>query len=371
MSNEAKSEAKKSLRLFSRVNFRITAGALGLIGLISLGPTSRACIWDADTMVQERLRSSDMASVILKDPPAPPDPIPLRKRIATLTAAPRTNDPAWWNDLAGAHLRLGEPKEAVALLEGVTNRFPDDYGVHANLGTAYHLLGRYVDAEREIARDLEINPDAHFGLERYHLALLQYLMRDADYQSNHVYVDEWSYSFFTTRGYRVYKADGKLNSTNAYDLKDISSDEFQKYSHGETNDWPAEEIEMMKAMQALATQPAPAYRFKWDLAADPKFREGIMYMATMNPKEPACFVMLGIACIRSGDYNLAAAAYERAIKLGALPSWQLQMRIDSLRKYIRGSLEEKIPMYLLASAFLFVIGLYVFLKIKERRRKAG
>ena len=29
-------------------------------------------------------------------------------------------------------------------------RFANDYGVHANLGTAYHLMGRYADASREI-----------------------------------------------------------------------------------------------------------------------------------------------------------------------------------------------------------------------------
>jgi tetratricopeptide (TPR) repeat protein len=159
--------------------------------------TARACIWDADTLLHERLRSRDLASVILGDPAKPPDPGPLRKRISDLEARRREEDPSWWNDLAGAHLRLGEARMAAELLETVTNRFKDDYGIHANLGTAYHLLGRYQEAEREIARDLEINPDAHFGLEKYHLALLQYLVCDADFQRTHVYVDEWSMPFLS------------------------------------------------------------------------------------------------------------------------------------------------------------------------------
>ena len=70
---------------------------------------------------------------------------------------------------------MGQPREVVELPEPLREKFANDYGFHANLGTAYHLLGRYPEAEREIARDLEINPDAHFGLEKYHLALLQYL----------------------------------------------------------------------------------------------------------------------------------------------------------------------------------------------------
>src|SRR5690349_1695949 len=142
-----------------------------------------ACMWDSTTLKEEEARHPNLADVILHGPPAPVErPETLRSRIKDLTANPRKDDPAWWNDLAGAHMRLGEPQAAVDLLETVTNRFPNDYGIHANLGTAYHLLGRYVEAEREIARDLEINPDAHFGLEKFHLALLQYLIRDAHYQ---------------------------------------------------------------------------------------------------------------------------------------------------------------------------------------------
>ena len=77
--------------------------------------------------------------------------------------------------MPGACLRLGQPREVVKLPEPLREKFANDHGFLANLGTAYHLLGRYPEAEREIARDLEINPDAHFGLEKYHLALLQYL----------------------------------------------------------------------------------------------------------------------------------------------------------------------------------------------------
>ncbi len=94
--------------------------------------------------------------------------------------------PRWNLGPAGTD-RRGRPR-----LEGVLLKFPNNYGIHANLGTACHMLGRYAEAEQEIRRDLEINPEAHFGLEKYHLALLQYLAKPKDYQARHVYVDEWS-----------------------------------------------------------------------------------------------------------------------------------------------------------------------------------
>src|SRR6266702_2612224 len=107
----------------------------------------QACMWYRDTLAQERQKSPKMADVILGSPSKPADPAPLLQRIKEVTADPHKDDPGWWNDLAGAYLRLGKAKEAVELLAPVIARFPNDYGIHANLGTAYHLLGRYQQAE--------------------------------------------------------------------------------------------------------------------------------------------------------------------------------------------------------------------------------
>jgi tetratricopeptide (TPR) repeat protein len=134
--------------------------------------------------------------------PAKPNPsIPLSGRISSAFALNLSPTRSSGSTISpGAYIRVGEPAEAVKLLEPARDRFPNDYGVRANLGTAYHLLGRYAEAEKEIAKDLEINPNAHFGLEKYHLALLQYLSRDRDYQSRHLYIDEWTGEFFKRRG---------------------------------------------------------------------------------------------------------------------------------------------------------------------------
>lgn len=266
-----------------------------------------ACLWDSDTLGQEKRASPELAAVILGNTPPSPDPRPLHERIAKLKAAPRQDDPAWWNDLAGAHVRLGNPAEAVRLLEPLLAKFPNDYGVHANLGTAYHLLGRYADAERHIARDLEINPDAHFGLERYHLALLQYLIRDEEYRKAHLFVDEFSYRVAASWSPGAFS-----QSMHQGPLAEGDEDEF----------FPD-------------TKP-PAYRHKWNLAEDPKFADGILYLASLNPKEPACFIMLGIVCLRksNADLNLASAAFRRAIQLGSPQSDILEKWVEGITEHI-------------------------------------
>jgi tetratricopeptide (TPR) repeat protein len=291
---------------------------LSILIFFLCGLTSRACIWDADTLAQEKRKSPDMAKVILGKATEQVDAKPLRERIATLKASPRENDPGWWNDLAGAHLRLSEAKEAAELLEKVVERFPNDYGIHANLGTAYHLLGRYAEAEKEIARDLEINPDAHFGLEKYHLALLQYLMRNAAYQKEHVYVDEFSEVFFQ----KEWSTLGLMHP--------VWDDEIL-ISNSVTNDFPN-------------------YRLKWNLASNTNLSAGVIYMASLNPREPACFVMLGIACLSDGvrrDLNLAIAAFQKAIELGSPQSAILERRISEIRSHVRTARGQKNAILLL------------------------
>ena len=298
-------------------------------------------MWDSDTLADEQHKSQDMAKVILGSADQPTNSVLLRDRISKLKADPHENDPAWWNELAGAHLRLGEANEAAALLEPVLNRFPDDYGIHANLGTAYHLLGRYQDAEKEIARDLEINPDAHFGLEKYHLALLQYLIRDPEYQMRHVYVDEFTDGFLTQREtLYVYESVTVTNVDPAFTNQvemDMATKEVSQLLQASPK--PENENLVGDRLNTLLSEMAssdrvPDYRMKWNLAHDPKLNEGVLYMATLNPKEPACFVMLGAVCLKNGDKNLAAAAWEKAVALNSSQAGWLKYKINRIRNHI-------------------------------------
>ena len=346
--------------------------ALLTIALLAFsGINLSACLWDSDTLSQERRSTPDLAKAILGNTEERADPEPLRKRITALKATPKQNDPAWWNDLAGAHIRLGETREAVALLESVLEKFPDDYGIHANLGTAYHLLGRYQEAEKEIARDLEINPDAHFGLEKYHLALLQYLVRDRDYQSRHLYVDELSLSLlaashahFHPRLGEPYVELAKRDFPGGFSEAKLYYQEFVRTNRDQ---YMAHEL----FIELAALDAPPVYREKWNLAEDAKFHEGIIYMASLNPKEPACFAMLGVAAWKNRDLNLAATALEKAIELGSPQAEMLKARVEDIREHIRKARSHKTGMWSVLTIGAFcvaAIGAVVVLVLRRFSR---
>jgi len=357
---------KKSLPLRLRTPVALVCMVLGHSSL-------SACIWDADTLRQEKRSHPKMAEAILGPAAKPPDPAPLRQRIQHLLQSRREDDPAWWNDLAGAHLRLGQPQEAARLLEPVLKKFDTNYGIHANLGTAYHLLGRYKEAEREIARDLEINPNAHFGLEKYHLALLQYLSRDTNYQYRHVYVDEFTGSFLQG-GIKTYPHPTAmpfdLGNTNASARTQAEVEYRQLPTVG-----PDAQYLRRQFLSGLSElDPPPAYAEHWNLGDDPKLEAGVIYMASLNPLEPACFVMLGVKSLHNRDLNLAIKAYERAIQLGSLQGDLLQERINDLNEHIRKARMHN-PANFVAVVLVVVpatlLAFYFIRKWRAQRSQAG
>lgn len=338
---------------------------LRILFIICFQLTATACIWDADSLSHEKSRSHDLAQTILGTPEFSEDTNKLQTRIKDLQAHRQEKDANWWNNFAGAYLRLNQPQKAVDLLQPVVEKFPNDYGIHANLGTAYHLLGRYQDAEKEIARDLQINPAAHFGLEKYHLALLQYLVRDPKYRSRHVYVDEFTPAFLASdvgSGWDIF-FDHQFNEQTV-------EDQAQNYDHNleaaeadyrslvQTNASLGTTARVLAEIAVMDTRPA--YRTNWDLRADTNFEAGVIYMAQMNPKEPACFTMLGIAAWAKRDYHLAVTAFEKAIALGSPQSELLKRKTDNINDLIRRSAENKLAMDIALLLGISVLGLIIF-----------
>ncbi|MEY2465526.1 MAG: hypothetical protein QOD03_47 [Verrucomicrobiota bacterium] len=316
---------------------------LRILLLLFVELSAVACIWDADTLSQEQHKSPDIAKVILGTTIEPENPQRLQERIKTLEADRHENDPEWWNNLAGAYIRLNQLETAIKILEPLREKFPDDYGIHANLGTAYHLAGRYPDAEKEIARDLEINPEAHFGLEKYHLALLQYLIRDKEYQKNHVYVDEFSEAALH----------GEWNKLSLLPLNHVNTANILSPTNSRSQ--------------------VPSYRFKWNLAGDTNLQAGAIYMATLNPREPACFTMLGLACLGDWGYrrnlHLAVAAFQKAVQLGSPQSEVLKERVNLINKHLRVAWGTKIGPTLIIFLLSAWIASVVFRVIRARKNR--
>jgi hypothetical protein len=325
-----------------------------LVACLGFEHEAIACIWDADSLEDEKKARPTLAQAIL-DPRTPTvDTASLEARVEALRAAPRESEVTWFNDLGGALLRLGRPAEALPILEDAVTRFPDEYGVHANLGTAYHLAGRFIDAEREIRRGLQINAEGHDGLEKYHLALLQYLIKSDAYRASHVYVDEFSanYQGFAF-GHPLHHDQGLLPSL--------------RRPVPRSSEVPA------------AEDPPPEYRLRWNLAADPKRDDGVIYMATLNPKTPAAIEMLAVVALAHADQNLASAAMERAAALGHVNADKLQRTADGLRAYVVRSGEyaeapKRRARTVITWGLLALglgLGLLTFVLVRRARRRRG
>jgi tetratricopeptide (TPR) repeat protein len=85
--------------------------------------------------------------------------------------------PERYDDLAVAYEKLGRSQEALATMEAKEKRFPGLYTTAANLGTFHAHAGDYTRALEELRRALALNPDAHFGREKYQVKAIEYLQR--------------------------------------------------------------------------------------------------------------------------------------------------------------------------------------------------
>jgi hypothetical protein len=125
-----------------------------------------------------------------------------------------------------------------------------------------------------------------------------------------------------------------------------------------------------------ALDPVPAYRQEWNLGHDAKLQEGIIYMASLNTKEPACFVMLGVVSWSRGDLNLAAAAFDKAIRLGSSQSEFLKLKLTGLQDYIqkgqryrKEELVRQWPVFVAVTAIVVAVALYLF-GVRRRLRRS-
>ncbi|WP_223760372.1 tetratricopeptide repeat protein [Myxococcus sp. RHSTA-1-4] len=137
-----------------------------------------ACLWDNDTLQEESLNHRDVADVvrgrIFKHSPAFYE----KKLAYTLPMLERPDvRPERFDDVAVAYEKLGRIPEALATMEAKEKRFPGLYTTQANVGTFHAHAGDFPRALEHLRRAIAINPDAHFGREKYQVRAIEYLMR--------------------------------------------------------------------------------------------------------------------------------------------------------------------------------------------------
>jgi tetratricopeptide (TPR) repeat protein len=157
----------------------LTRAKLALLSLVvlSLPGSAAACLWDYDTLREERQRFPDALELItgkflrhsvefyrwrIED----------RKK--KLSAQPDNLD--YLDDLAVAYEKTGDHAKAIETMMTAEKIKPYRYETKANLATFYVHAGDLPKCLQFVREALAINPDAHFGRERYQMWLVEYIL---------------------------------------------------------------------------------------------------------------------------------------------------------------------------------------------------
>lgn len=144
---------------------------LGVGLLFGSGQLAPACLWDGDTLRDELKTALSDFDLITGQIPHHGDEY-YRSRVALLSKGEKTKDTR--NDLAVAHIRLGEFAKAEALLLENLENTPGDYFTISNLGVLEKKRGNYEKASDYIDKALAIRPEGHLGLGDWYLKMLHY-----------------------------------------------------------------------------------------------------------------------------------------------------------------------------------------------------
>jgi len=209
-------------------------------GLLTAWFTSSAfaCLWDSDTLKQElRGRVSVLDAITGRVERNPPLYYEMRLERVAARLADDGDDLAAYDDAGVACDRLGRSDDAIEwmakkraaldrLMQAGSVDSEHEYRYFANLGTFYAHRWVRAGGDRQSTADLQrgcdlieqaiaMNPDAHFGRERYQLMMMRWLLN----------TDEEEINYFKSAlesGYRT-----------AVDRKEISPDTSRDKFYGD------------------------------------------------------------------------------------------------------------------------------------------
>lgn len=138
---------------------------------------THACDWDSETLLEERSRFPTALEIIIgKFPRHSKDYYRWRLQDRLEKRKTDPNNDLLLDDVAVSYEKLGRYGEAIEVARGQLERNPERYESLANLGTFMIHDGRLQDGLRYIEQAIEVNPDAHFGREKFQLILVKYLL---------------------------------------------------------------------------------------------------------------------------------------------------------------------------------------------------
>ena len=186
----------------SAVGKTAIAASLVLTQLLAVVPAF-ACIWDRDTLSAEAIGLPEVVDVIVGRVDRPPDKY-YEMRLKAVTARLLREPDNWplYDDAGAAADRLHRGDQAIGWMErkrvSLKRVGTDDanhrehlYRYHANVGTFHAHRWLRTGAKRDrlddlklarqhIAEAIQLNPQAHFGRERYQLMAIEWLLESPD-----------------------------------------------------------------------------------------------------------------------------------------------------------------------------------------------
>jgi tetratricopeptide (TPR) repeat protein len=137
-----------------------------------------ACLWDHDTLRMERQRFPGTLELItgkfLRHTPEFYE-WRIKDRVAKLQSDP--DNLAYLDDLGVAYDKTGQHQKAIETALAAEKIKPGRYETEANLGTFLIHSGKLEEGLKHIDRAIAINPNAHFGREKYQKYLVEYTMK--------------------------------------------------------------------------------------------------------------------------------------------------------------------------------------------------
>jgi tetratricopeptide (TPR) repeat protein len=277
----------------------VLAAWLGL----AVGAPALACIWDRDTLLDEQRGLPGVAEILAgKWERHSKFFYEHRAEQAAALLEREPSNLAAYDDLAVAYEKLGDQDRAIEVMLRKDKVKPGEYTTEANLGTFYLHKGDLENGIAHIRKALAINPDAHFGREKYQLMAAEYL-RDA--KANPAALK--SGSFAMSLLFRVPEERDSAGSVKYYEALTAFRDRLYHYHSDE--------------------------RFAATIDHAILGIVGMIRFGTGT--SPYLFDALGDLLAARGDRHLASRAYRRAVELGH-PTPEL---IAHAREMVEGAVE--------------------------------
>ncbi len=152
--------------------------------LLAMPASIYACLWDYDTLRQERSRFPSTLEVITgKFLRHSPEFYQWRVQDRTKKLEADPNNLAYLDDLAVAYHKLGQHDKAIEIMQRKDKISPNLYETEANISTFYFFAGDLQKSLFHVKKALAINPNAHFGREKYQKYLIEWILEKQDHSS--------------------------------------------------------------------------------------------------------------------------------------------------------------------------------------------